>query len=452
MTGKPVPISSATSRSSFVTVAFVPKSHPKPGRTQTGAGSKASLLSPPPFSQWQFLPLGGAAPVHLGLPRPVLAQPGLGVRRVVEVDIGDGRLDERPDTPVEAWDSAVEVDLVGQFLDLGCLVVLGLLPGEEAEVRPYKLGDELTPLGLGGQHIVVTVKTTPFGKVVAQIECCRGGHGIFIVNKGHGLIGAICGAVADYPGVLVAALGQNNDIPAQQVAMREDQLGKVSSGLAAVPPGWSWTITYTILSQAWPVAQLSYQLGQLDLQQLLPLPLCRRLGRQGKDPLLHDGPHVGGLLPRGSFIYGVLQSRVLLCSPVEHINTVHVHLVADVRLSRKTGHRGVPLSQPSRHGPVYLWPPQVLRMRDATPDEPVHHAIIEPCQQLWCQAMLREQLVVLCFPSAIDDQVGAVAVCAQQDGLPVDLVLGQARALVDGLEQRVCDAIGKAHELYVGVV
>lgn len=86
--------------------------------------------------------------------------------------------------------------------------------------------------------------------------------------------------------------------------MREDKLVEVSTDLAVVP-GWSLTITYTVPSQAWPVAQLSYQLGQLDLQQFLALPLCSRLGWKGKDPLLHDGPHVGGLLPRGSCIYGL---------------------------------------------------------------------------------------------------------------------------------------------------
>lgn len=194
----------------------------------------ASLLSPPPFTQRQLLPLGDAAPVDLGRPSPVLAQPGLRVRRIVEVDIRDGRLDKCPDAPVEAWDSAVQVDLVSQLLDLGRLVVLGL-PGEEPEVRPDELGNEFAPLGLGRQYIVVTVKTTPLGKVVAQIECCRGGHGVFVVNEGHGLAGISCGAAADYAGVSVAALGKDNDIPAQQVAMREDQLGKVSSDLAEAP-------------------------------------------------------------------------------------------------------------------------------------------------------------------------------------------------------------------------
>ncbi len=64
--------------------------------------------------------------------------------------------------------------------------------------------------------------------------------------------------------------------------------------------------------------------------------------------------------------------------------------------------------------------------------------------------MSHEQLMVLGLAVAVDDQVGAVAVGSKQDGLLVDLELGQARALVDCLEQRVCDAVGEANELDVG--
>lgn len=109
----------------------------------------------------------------------------------------------------------------------------------------------------------------------------------------------------------------------------------------------------------------------------------------------------------------------------------------------------MPLGQPPRDGQVYVTLAQVLGLRDAAADEAVHHAIVEAGQQLGGQAVLHEQLVVLGLALAVDDQVGAVAVGAQQDGLAVDLVLGQARLLVDGLEQGVGDAIGKADKVDV---
>src|SRR6187551_1573051 len=57
------------------------------------------LLRPALLPQAQFLALGRALAALLGLPGPVLAQALLGVAGVVEVDLRDARLDERPDAP-----------------------------------------------------------------------------------------------------------------------------------------------------------------------------------------------------------------------------------------------------------------------------------------------------------------------------------------------------------------
>lgn len=65
--------------------------------------------------------------------------------------------------------------------------------------------------------------------------------------------------------------------------------------------------------------------------------------------------------------------------------------------------------------------------------------------------MLHEQLMVSSFALTVNDDVGAVAVGAEEDGVAIDISLGEPRQTVDGLEQGVCDAVGEADELDVGV-
>lgn len=65
--------------------------------------------------------------------------------------------------------------------------------------------------------------------------------------------------------------------------------------------------------------------------------------------------------------------------------------------------------------------------------------------------MLHEQLVVLCLPFAIDDQIGAFPVSAEQHGVIVDLFLGPVRPLLDRFEQGIRDAVSKADEFDVSV-
>lgn len=64
--------------------------------------------------------------------------------------------------------------------------------------------------------------------------------------------------------------------------------------------------------------------------------------------------------------------------------------------------------------------------------------------------MGHQQLVVLGLALAVDDDVGAVAVGAEEDGLAVDLLSRCALDIIDGLEERVGDAVGEADELDVG--
>lgn len=65
--------------------------------------------------------------------------------------------------------------------------------------------------------------------------------------------------------------------------------------------------------------------------------------------------------------------------------------------------------------------------------------------------MLHEQLMVGSFALAVNNNVGAIAVGAEEDGIAIDVSLGEPRQTVDGLEQGVCDAVGEADELDVGV-
>lgn len=58
-----------------------------------------------------FIPLALALP-----PGPILAQPDLGVAAVVEIDLRDCLLDQRPHAPVQARDAAEPIHLIEQPL------------------------------------------------------------------------------------------------------------------------------------------------------------------------------------------------------------------------------------------------------------------------------------------------------------------------------------------------
>lgn len=82
----------------------------------------------------------------------------------------------------------------------------------------------------------------------------------------------------------------------------------------------------------------------------------------------------------------------------------------------------MPLSKASRHGQVDVSLAQVVRVCHGAADESVHHAIVETGQQLRGQAVSAQQLVILRLACAVDNQVGAVTVSAQENCVLVNMV------------------------------
>lgn len=91
------------------------------------------FLRPPPLPQWNFPSIPLPRAIYLPSPIPVLLQSDLGIRRIVEVDLRNRSLDERPYSPVQARNSPVEIDFrvqptgirgqVGAWWKLGVLRV-----------------------------------------------------------------------------------------------------------------------------------------------------------------------------------------------------------------------------------------------------------------------------------------------------------------------------------------
>lgn len=109
----------------------------------------------------------------------------------------------------------------------------------------------------------------------------------------------------------------------------------------------------------------------------------------------------------------------------------------------------MPLGQPSSNSCNQRRIGEVLGLGNGAGHEAVEHAIGKARQQLRRQAVLHQQLVVRGLAFSVDNHGGAIAVGAQQHGIPVHLGLGQARLPMDGLEQRVSDAVGEADEVDV---
>lgn len=116
-----------------------------------------------------------------------------------------------------------------------------------------------------------------------------------------------------------------------------------------------------------------------------------------------------------------------------------------------TGYGGVPLGEASRNGAVYRRRAQVGRSGRAAAYVAVHHAIAEAGEQLGGEAEFFEELVILGLAMAVYQDVGTVAIGAQQDGVTVSLVIGPPASPVDRLQQRVRDAVGEAYEIKLGV-
>ena len=181
----------------------------------------------------------------------------------------------------------------------------------------------------------------------------------------------------------------------------------------------------------------------------LSLRLC--ICWQGKDPLLHNSPDVRGRLSRGHTVNDLL--KLSISKGFRRDNKLGVLGVSAAMASAGGDARnnGVPLGKPLGHGLVDDGLAQILGVGHGALDEAVHHAIFKTGEKLGSEAVSHKQLVVLSFAVAVDDQIGAVSVGAEQNGLLVHLVLGEAGLFVDCLEERVGDAIGEAHEFEVGV-
>lgn len=184
-------------------------------------------LRPPPFPQRHLLALSQSTPIHLGLPRPVLTQAHLRITSIVKVDLRNRRLDQRPDSPVEARHAAIDVDLGRQAVNLRVQIHLGSDGGWcEAEVASHVLGDELAALGARGQHAEVAVEPAPLGKVVGEVEGGGRGHGVLVVDEGDGGVG-VGGAVGGGDaGVSGLALRQDDYVAGEEVAVGENELAE----------------------------------------------------------------------------------------------------------------------------------------------------------------------------------------------------------------------------------
>ena len=68
---------------------------------------------------------------------------------------------------------------------------------------------------------VIAVQTAPLRKVISEVERCWRGRGIFVVNEGHGLDLHWC--CRGLRAVLFCRLWLDNHVPAQQVAMAQNQ-------------------------------------------------------------------------------------------------------------------------------------------------------------------------------------------------------------------------------------
>lgn len=111
----------------------------------------------------------------------------------------------------------------------------------------------------------------------------------------------------------------------------------------------------------------------------------------------------------------------------------------------------MPLRQTAGNGFAEYGIRQILRLGDATGDEAVEHAVGKAGEKSGSEVVFHEQLVVGGLALAVNQNVGAVAIGAKEDGLAVNVGLGQARAAVDSLEQGVCDAVGEADKLDIVV-
>lgn len=220
------------------------------------------------------------------------------------------------------------------------------------------------------------------------------------------------------------------------------------------------------------MAQLLDHALQLLLKQGLPLALSIRVGRQGKDPLLHDRPHVGRGLPRSGVVNHVLPGLGSVAVYVAVNMAKAVAVAVDLAVGGSVGvggavdvpviagvvgvwqarHRGMPLGKASGNGSQDERVTEVLGTGNCAQEVAVQHAILEAGEQLRGEAVPHEQLMVLSLALTVDEDGSPMTVGAEQDGVLVNVELRQSGTAVDSLEQGVCDAVSEAHKVNVGVL
>lgn len=126
--------------------------------------------------------------------------------------------------------------------------------------------------------------------------------------------------------------------------------------------------------------------------------------------------------------------------------------VSSKRRVRDTRHGCVPLCKSSSNGLENERIGKILWLRDGTGNKAVEHAITKSSQQLRSQVVPHEKLMVSGLTFTIDENVGAVSVGTEQDGILVDFGLGQAGAAVDRLEQCVGDTISETDKVDVSLI
>lgn len=102
------------------------------------------------------------------LPVPILPQPHLCITRIVEINLANRGLDERPDAPIEARRTAEEVDFRKELVHVAPLV----LPIQKTVVAGEIVLHEVTALRARGEDGEVAVEAAPLGEVVCDVEGC----------------------------------------------------------------------------------------------------------------------------------------------------------------------------------------------------------------------------------------------------------------------------------------
>lgn len=193
-----------------------------PKKEEKGKTKILLLLRPPPLPQRQFPTLPLPLPRDLRTPGIVLPQPRLSIRSIVKVNLRDSRLDQRPNPPIKPRHAPKPINLLLQRLHLSSLVhtrdlgISGLAFLEDGIVRLDVFRNKLAALRAGREHAEVAVETAPFGEVVGEVEGGWGRGRVFVVDEGDGWVGGFVGGEL--------GLGEDDDVPAEEVAVGEDEL------------------------------------------------------------------------------------------------------------------------------------------------------------------------------------------------------------------------------------